>query len=165
MDEQAVLAADLGGKLPRRLDDRQALDVADRAADLDDRHIITGFAFSDPVFDLIGDMRDHLDGAALIIALALFLDNRPVDASGCHIAVLGQALVDEPFIMAKVEIGFRTVIRDIHFTVLVRVHGPRIDIQVRIEFLHRNPDPPGLEQAAQRRGRDPPCPIRKRHRR
>ena len=37
--------------------------------------------------------------------------------------------------MAKVEIGFRAVVEDINFAVLVRAHRAGIDVEVRIEFL------------------------------
>jgi len=39
VDEDAVRRPDLEGELPHRLEERQALDVAGRAADLGDEHV------------------------------------------------------------------------------------------------------------------------------
>ncbi len=56
--------------------------------------------------------------------------------------------------MAKIEIGFGAVVRDEYFAVLKRAHRPRIDVQVRIEFLQRDAQPAAFEKTADRRGRD-----------
>src|SRR5688572_26583344 len=55
--------------------------------------------------------------------------------------------------MAEVEIGLRSVVQNINFTVLERVHRPRIDIQVGIEFLEHYAQPAQLEKGAERRCR------------
>ena len=56
---------ELGVELADRLEERQRLDVADGAADLGD-HEVDGLRLGDdqdPLLDLVGDVRDHLDGA------------------------------------------------------------------------------------------------------
>ncbi|GAA3557293.1 hypothetical protein GCM10023077_37720 [Mycolicibacterium helvum] len=40
--------------------------------------------------------------------------------------------------MADVEIGFGAVLGDEHLAVLERVHRSRIDVEVRVELLHRH---------------------------
>ena len=45
----------------------------------------------------------------------------------------------EPLVMAQVEVGFRAVVGDVNLAVLVRAHRPRVDVDVRIEFLKANP--------------------------
>ena len=74
-------------------DNGQAFDIADRTADLDDGDIVTRFTFADPVFNFIGDVGNDLDGPALVIAFAFFLDDGPVNPARCHIAVLRKAFV------------------------------------------------------------------------
>ena len=61
---------EVGLELAQRLEERQRLDVADRAADLgdDDVHVRGLGDQLDPVLDLVGDVRDHLDGAAQVVA-------------------------------------------------------------------------------------------------
>ena len=49
-------------ELADRLEERQRLDVADRAADLDQRHVVAARGLVDAVLDLVGDVRDHLHG-------------------------------------------------------------------------------------------------------
>jgi hypothetical protein len=41
--------------------------------------------------------------------------------------------------VTDVEVGFRTISSDEDLTVLERVHRAGIDVQVRVEFLHRDP--------------------------
>ncbi len=51
--------------------------------------------------------------------------------------------------MAEVEIGLRAVVQDINFAMLERVHRPRIDVQVGIEFLKNDPQAAQFEQGAE----------------
>ena len=154
MDEEAVLTADIDGELADGFDERQAFDVADGAADFDDRHVVASLAAFDPVLDFVGDMGDDLDGAALVITFAFFLDHGPVDLAGGDAGVLGETLVDESFVMAQVEVGFGAVVGDENFAMLERVHGAWIDIEVGVEFLHRDLDATCFEQASERCSRD-----------
>ena len=68
VDVQAILAADVEGELADRFQERQALDVADRAADLGDHDVdVVGGQAVDGRLDLVGDVRDHLNRLALVI--------------------------------------------------------------------------------------------------
>ena len=71
MDEHDVAARQVVAELPDRLEERQALDVADGAADLDQDEIIAVVAVEDEVFDRVGDMRDHLHRRAEEVAAPL----------------------------------------------------------------------------------------------
>ena len=51
--------------------------------------------------------------------------------------------------MADVEVGLGAVLGDEDLAVLERVHRPGVDVEVRVELLHRHPQPAGLEQAAE----------------
>src|SRR5262249_45476080 len=62
------------------LEERQRLDGADRAADLHDDHIHAVADVANASLDLVGDVRNHLDGLAEIIAAPLFFDDPEVDA-------------------------------------------------------------------------------------
>ena len=77
VDVEAILAADVERELADRLQEREALDIADRAADLGDHdvHVVAGQA-EDGRLDLVGDVRDDLDGPALVVPpLAFFVDD------------------------------------------------------------------------------------------
>ena len=84
MDVHHVLVADVVAHLADRFKKRQRLDVADRAADLDDADV--GVArFGDALdvrFDLVGDVRDDLNGRAEIVAAPLLFDDGVVDLAG-----------------------------------------------------------------------------------
>ena len=76
------LARQLVAELADRLEERQALDVADRAADLAQHEIDVLVAGGDEVLDRVGDVRDHLHGRAEIVAAPLLGDDLLVDAPG-----------------------------------------------------------------------------------
>ena len=77
MDVQHIIAANILAHLANSFEERQPFNIANCAANFDDHDIGVGLTCDcgDPAFDLIGDMRDHLDRAAQIIAAALLLDH------------------------------------------------------------------------------------------
>ena len=80
-------------------------------------------------------MRDYLNGRPEIFTSSFAVQNIPVDSSGGEIRELIQILVDESLIMSEIQIGLRSVIRNINLTMLVRAHGSGIDIDIRVELL------------------------------
>src|SRR5215470_3933837 len=82
VDEASVSPAELQTHLPYGLQERQRLDVADRAADLDDGHV--GVARPSPyeMLDLVRDVWDHLHGSAEVVTAALLADDAFVDLPG-----------------------------------------------------------------------------------
>ena len=53
--------------------------------------------------------------------------------------------------MSEVEVGFRTVFGYVNFPVFERVHGSRIDVHIRIQFLHGDAVAALSKQSAERR--------------
>ena len=126
VDEEAVVAADLVARLAGRLEERQRLDVADRAADLGDDHVDVRSAHrEDAVLDLVGDVRDDLHGVAEVVAATLLGDDRGVDLPGRHVGDLVEVGVEEPLVVPDVEVGLGTVVGDEDLTVLEGVHRAR----------------------------------------
>ena len=154
--DEDVVAADLVADLADGLQERQRLDVADRAADLgdDDVDVVGGHA-PDAVLDLVGDVRDDLDGVAQVLAAPLLGDHRGVDLAGGDVGGAVEVDVEEALVVADVQVGLGAVVGDEHLTVLEGVHGARVDVQVRVELLHRDPQAPRLEQRAQAGGGEP----------
>ena len=148
VDIEHIRCAHIFAQLADGFEKRQALDVADSAADLGDNYI--GLAFTaqanDALLDLIGDMRDHLDRPAQIVAAALFGDHGRVDSAGGDGRSAVQADIHKPLIVPKVEIGLSAVVGDKHLPVLIGIHGPGIDIDIRIELEHRNAEAPIAQQ-------------------
>ena len=153
-----VLAADVVADLARRLQERLRLDVADGAADLGDHHVgpvAVGVGLGhrqDAALDLVGDVRDHLDGVAEVFAAALLGDDRRIHLAGGDIRRPGQVAVEEPLVVADVEVGLGAVLGDEDLAVLERVHGARVDVEVRVELLHRHLQPARGEQLAEAAG-------------
>ena len=91
VDIEDVLAAYVVRHLANRLEEGQALDVADRAADLHDRHVHPLGDAHDALFDLVGDVRHHLHRPAEIVASTLFRDDRMVDPAGRVVVFFGES--------------------------------------------------------------------------
>ena len=109
----------------------------------------------DPVLDLVGDVRDHLDGVAEVVAAALLGDHLGVDLTGGDVGDLAEVGVEEPLVVADVEVGLGAVVGDEDLAVLERVHRPGIDVEVGVELLHGHAETARLQQAAEAGGRQP----------
>ena len=109
---------------------------------------------SDPVLDLVGDVRDDLNRLAEITAGALAIDDRLVYLAGRHVGALAEITVYEPLVMAEVEIGLGAVVGDEDLAVLEWAHRPRIDVQIWIEFLENNVEPALFEKQPEGRAGD-----------
>ena len=128
VQEEAVVPADVVAHLARGLEERQRLDVADGAADLGDHDVDRSSGRphgQDPVLDLVGDVRDHLDGVAEVVAAALLGDHAGVDLPGGDVGDLVEVGVQEPLVVPDVEVGLRAVVGDEDLAVLERVHRAR----------------------------------------
>ena len=126
-------------KLADGFEKRQALNIADRAADLDQHkiHLAPGLIDrrgQDKALDLIGDVRNDLDRRAQIIAAPFFFQYGLIDAAGGDIVGLGRRDAGKALIMAKVQIGLGPVVCDKDFAVLIGRHGARIDVQIRVKL-------------------------------
>jgi hypothetical protein len=155
VNEDRVVAADLLAELPDGLEERERLDVADGAADLDDHHIVVG---GDPLhrrLDLVRDVRNDLHGGAEELAAALLRDDVQINPAGGDVVELGERAIDEPLVVAEVEIGLRAVVGDEDLAVLERRHRSRVDVEIRVELEHRDAQTAFGEQATERRRRDP----------
>ena len=80
-------------------------------------------------------MRHDLDCLSQIVAVALAVNDRLVDASRRYTVVLCGAYACEPFVVTQVEVGLKAVLRDVAFTVFVGVQRTWIDVDVRVELL------------------------------
>ena len=154
--EHAAVAADVDGELADRLEHRQRLDVAHRAADLRDHDVdVLGLRDQlDAVLDLVRDVRDDLHGAAEVVAAALLADDGVVDRAGRDVRAARGVRVREALVVAEVEVGLRAVLGDEHLAVLERRHRAGVDVDVRVELLQGDLQAAGDEQPADRGGGD-----------
>ena len=133
--EDAIVPALLVAHLADGLQERQGLDVADGAADFDDDHIDVGGDLAHGGLDLVGDVRNDLDGLAEIIAAALAGDDLLVDAAGGQIIRLGELGVGEALVVPQIQVGLGAIVGDEDLAVLEGAHGAGVHVEVRIEFL------------------------------
>ena len=52
----------------------------------------------------------------------------------------------EPLVVAEVQVGLGAVIGDKHLAVLGRAHGPRVDVEIRVELAEAHGVAPGLQE-------------------
>ena len=97
-------------------------------------------------------MRDDLDRAAAVIAPPFPVEDRPVDLAGRHIGVFVKAFIDEALVMTEIEVGFRTVVCDEHLSVLDRIHRARVNVDIRVKFLHGYFVTSGFQKPSERCG-------------
>ena len=110
VDVDGVVARQIVTNLADCLEERQALDIADSAADLAQDEIVAVVAVPDEILDRVGDVRDHLHGAAEIIAPAFLGQNFLIDATGGDVVLAGRRAAREALIVAKVEVGLGPVV-------------------------------------------------------
>ena len=60
-----------------------------------------------------------------------------------------QTLVNEPLIVAQVQVRLRAVVRYEHLAVLIGTHGSWVHIQIGVQLLHPDPQAPLLQQPSQ----------------
>ena len=152
MHIQDVVAPELDAELADRLEERQRLDVADRAADLDHAHVGVAGTHAYAVLDLVGDVRDHLHRGAQVITAALLGDHALIDPARREVAVAGAGRAHEPLVVPEVEVRLGTVVCYEHLAMLKGTHRAGIDVDVRVELDERDLEAAGLEDRTQRRG-------------
>ena len=137
------------------LEERQPLDVADRAADLD-QHEVDAFAGigEHEVADLVGDVRDHLHRRPEVVAAALLLDDGLVDLTGGDVIGLGGVHTGEALVVPQVEVGLRAVVGHEDLAVLIGAHRPRIDVQIGVKLAQADLIAASLQERAKGGGRE-----------
>ena len=154
VDEHGPLGAEIVAELADGLEEGEGFDVADGAADLDQRKVEVFDVLLDSVLDGVGDVRDDLDGGAEIVAAAFFGDNVGVDLAGGRIVGAGGVHAGEAFVVAQVEVGFGAVVGDEDLAVLVGAHRAGVDVEVRVQLAQAHRVAAGLEQGRERRRGD-----------
>ena len=79
-----------------------------------------------------------MDRFSQIVATALLVDHALIDATRGDIIGTSGFNVGKPLIVSQVQVGLMAVNRDIALSVLIRVKGARVDIDVGIKLLARH---------------------------
>ena len=152
MHESGGIATRPQAQLPSGFEEWQRLDVADGAADLDQRDVETLRATVDVVLDLVGDMWNDLHRLAEIFAAAFLADHRFINLAGREVVHLAHLGADEPLVVAQIQIGLRTIVGDEDFTMLERTHRAGVDIDVGIELQKGDFEAARFEDRSERGG-------------
>ena len=149
-------------QLAKGLDESHALDVTNSAAELDntDVRLLVGVIdgnlgdLANPLLNCAGDVRHDLYRLAQVVTSALPLDDLGVDLAESDVVVPGEGDVEVALVVAQVEIDLSTVVQNVDFTVLFRVHGAGVGVDVRVDLDARDLQAHSLEQQAGGRGLD-----------
>ena len=90
-------------------------------------------------------MRYHLDGGTKVCPGTFLTDDRIVDLTCGGVVLATQNCTGESLIVSQIKICFRSILCDKYLPMLERIHGSRIDIDVRIELHQADAQPTGLQ--------------------
>ena len=146
-----ILTTDIEAELSDGLEKREDFNIADSSTDFGD-HDVDRFVSQagDAALNFVGDVRNDLHGLSEIITTALCGDHGRVDRSGGRIRITTQRFVDEAFVVTEIEVGLTPVVSDENFAVFERIHSAGIDVEIRIELLHRDSKATALQQTSER---------------
>ena len=152
VDEHAAPAADVDRELADRLQERQRLDVADRAADLGDDEVdVAGVGHQlDPLLDLVGDVGHDLHRCPEVVAATLAADHGVVDPAGGDVGGAARVGVGEALVVAEIEVGLGAVLGHEHLAVLVGRHRAGVDVDVGVELLQLDVEPASDQEPTDR---------------
>src|SRR6187549_1347700 len=112
MDEDRIIAPLFITHLTNRLHERQRLNIANRAADLNDENIgLMRVSYSTyGSLDLVGDMRDDLDRLTQVVAASFLFDHGKIDPAARPVVCLRKLGVGESLVMPEIEVGLGPII-------------------------------------------------------
>ena len=90
-------------------------------------------------------MGDYLHGAAKVFTLTFASQYLCVYATGGEVVVTAHAYVGKTLVVAKVQIGFRTIRRDEYLTMLNRAHGTGVNVDVGVHLQNIDPQLSGFQ--------------------
>ena len=102
--------------------------------------------------DFVSDVGNHLNRVTQVLTAALLGNNFLIDLPGGDVGGSRKVDIQKTLVVTNVEVSFCPIIGHEHFTVLERVHGPRVDVQIRVKLLHDDLDTPAGQEIPERRG-------------
>ena len=151
MHKDTLAARFVVAELADRFEEGQALDVAHRAADFAQHKVDLVIADMQEILDLVGDVGNHLNGLAQIVAATLFLEHGGIDPTRADRIRLACRDAGKAFVVAQIQIGFGTIVGHENFAMFKGRHRAGIDVQVRVQFAQTDGKATRLQQGPQRR--------------
>ena len=150
MDGDGIRPSGLEHELAHGFEEGETLNVADRSADFRNDHVehsVLCQGLKSP-FDLVGDVRNHLNGRSQKITSSFFADDLVIDLTSGGVVLAGGGNIQVALVVSQIEVRFCSVVGHIDFAMLERVHRSRIHIQIGVEFLYRDPEAALFQQEA-----------------
>ena len=153
VNEAGVVTPHAETHLANGFDEGQGFNIAHGAADFHHSHIAVSVArilgtAHDIFLNFVGDMRNHLNRLAEVLAAAFLFKNALINLPGREVVITAHLRGDETFVMPQIKVGLRAVFRHEHFAVLERTHRARIHVDIGIELDHRHLKSAGLKDCS-----------------
>ena len=150
MEITHVVTASFITELANCLEERQDFNVTDGSAHFRDHYICVFCGnTANTTFDFVGDVRDDLHCLSQIITATFGRKNGLIDGASCCVRATSEILINESFIVTKVEVCFTAIVSNKHFTMFKRIHCSRINVDVRIQLLHGDAKATHLQQTTE----------------
>ncbi len=111
--------------------------------------------FPQAEFDFAGDVGNHLDIAAEVVAVPFFFEDAGEDLAAGGEVVPAKVFAEHAFVGAQVHIAFHAVVEHEHFAVAEGIQGSRIDIEVSFQLDGGDIESFVLEEFGQAGGENP----------
>ncbi len=108
----------------------------------------------DPANHFQRNMRNHLDTLSAILEISLPFNDFLINRARRQIIGSGEFETHKTLIVSHILISFVAICEHKHLSVFRRIHRPRIDIDIRIDFHRRHRKPTRLKDFSNRRGGD-----------
>ena len=148
------LVAKFPSELTYCLKERSTLDVANRTANLGDDEVELIVIAPHSMLDLVGDVRNDLNGLAKVVATTLTVDDGLVDPTRSDRIVARCAYASETLIVTEVEVGLHAIDSHIALSMLVWVERAWVDVDIWVELLYCDFVATSLKQHADARRND-----------
>ena len=132
MNVASIVFAFFKTHLPDSLQEWKRLNISNGSSYLYNGNVISLSSFTDMQLNFIGYMRYDLNCLPKIFPTSFFFNHTIVNLSRGEIVTLRHFGGDKPFVMAKIKIGFGTIIRDKHLAMLKRAHSSWVDVDIGI---------------------------------
>ena len=107
------------------------------------------------MFDFVGNVRDHLNGAAQIISTALLAQYCVVHATRRKVIGTAHYRARESLVVTQIEIRFRTVVGDEDLSMLEGTHRAGVDVDVRVQLEEGDFETARFKHSSEGGGSDP----------
>ena len=132
MHQQCVRRPQLQLQLAQSFQERLAFDISSGTAHFDHGHLGIARPLNDSPLNLVGNVRDDLNGPSQIVTASLLAQHGIVYPARRKIIRAAHHRSGKALVMPQIQVRFGAVIGDKNLTVLERTHRARVNVNIGI---------------------------------